>query len=232
MRALLIASLALLPSALAAQVQPAPGTGDPRVQTVDYDPDQVVLLQAAPGYQLTLEFGDERIENVAVGDSGSWQVTANRRGDYLFVKPLQAAPTNMTVVTDARTYLFELAPLYDGSSQMAYTVRFRYPAPEPAADEAAAGGPEAVAEGRYRISGSRMLRPSGISDDGTHTYIEWPPERALPAVYAVDVDGRETLVNGMMRDEIFVIDQVVGRLVFRIDDREARAERVPPEGRR
>ncbi|HEV2864984.1 MAG TPA: TrbG/VirB9 family P-type conjugative transfer protein [Allosphingosinicella sp.] len=231
-RSLLAAALALAlaPGALPAQVQPQPGTGDPRVQTVDYDPDQVVLLQAAPGYQVTLEFGDERIENVAVGDSGSWQVTANRRGDFLFVKPLQAAPTNMTVVTDSRVYLFELSPIYGADAGMAYTVRFRYPAPEGAAaeEETAQGGPDDAPQGRYRLSGARSLRPSAISDDGVHTYIEWPAERTLPAVYTVDGQGRESLVNGAMRDEVFVIDEVVRRLVFRIDDREARAERVAP----
>jgi hypothetical protein len=35
------------------------------------------------------------------------------------------------------------------------------------------------------------------------------------------------LVNGMMRDDIFVIDSVTQKLVFRIDDHVARAERRP-----
>ncbi len=58
--------------------------------------------RARPGYQLAVEFGpDEQIENVAVGDSGAWQVTPNRRGDHLFVKPIQpGVSTNMTVVTN------------------------------------------------------------------------------------------------------------------------------------
>lgn len=235
---LLAALLALGPAPLAAQVQPQAGPGDPRIQVVDYDADQVVLLQAAPGYQVTVELGaDEQIESVAVGDSGAWQVTPNRRGDYLFVKPIQPVASNMTVVTDARTYLFELAPLYGPSSDMAFTIRFRYPG-----EQAAGQGGEAVVdadlsgvatvEGLYRVSGDRALRPSGISDDGSHTYIEWPRERALPAVYSVDEQGRESLVNGMMRDDLFVIDAVVPRLVFRIDRQVARAVRIAPEARR
>jgi len=228
-RALIAAALALAAAPAAAQVQPQPGAGDPRVQSVDYDADQVVLLQAAPGYQVTVELGaDERIENVAVGDSGAWQVTPNRRGDYLFVKALQAVPTNLTVVTDARVYLFELAPLYGPSAEMAYTVRFRYPSPEPPSGEGGEAPPDAADAGRYRVSGDRALRPTGISDDGVHTYIEWPRDRALPAVYAVDAQGQEALVNGMMRDDLFVIDSVVPRLVFRIDDQVARATRVRP----
>ena len=125
---LLLAALALLaPAGLAAQIHPAPGSGDPRIQNVLYDADQVVQLQGAPGFQIDVEFAaDETIENVAVGDSAAWQVTPNRRGDHLFVKNLiSGVTTNMTVVTTARTYFFELAPLSGG--QMAYTVRFRYP---------------------------------------------------------------------------------------------------------
>ena len=228
--AALAALAALAPASLTAQVRPQPGAGDPRIQTVDYDSDQVVLLEAAPGYQVTLEFGsDERIESVAVGDSSAWQVTPNRAGNHLFVKPVQSnVGTNMVVVTDVRIYAFDLAPLYGPAANMPYTVRFNYPSP---ATDAPADTPELV-EGRYRLSGARALRPSRISDDGRHTYIEWPADRELPAVYALDASGDEGLVNGMMRDDLFVIDSVVPRLVFRIDRQVARAVRVAPRAQR
>ncbi len=209
-----------------AQVQPEPGDGDPRVQTVSYDEDQVVRLQGAPGFLINIEFApDEQIENVAVGDSGAWQVTPNRRGDHLFVKPIQGGvTTNMTVVTTARVYLFELTPAFDN---VPFTVRFRY------ANSAApleADSPEPAIVGRYRMSGARSLRPSRIDDDGAHTYIEFPADSALPAIYAVDSRGRETLVNGGMRDGRFVIDGVSSRLIFRIDQHVARAVRVISRG--
>jgi type IV secretion system protein VirB9 len=215
--------LALLIAAFAAQAQP--GAGESRVQTVEWHADQVVPLQVAAGYQLMVEFAaDEHIESVAVGDSGAWQVTPNRNGDRVFVKPLQSGlSTNLTVVTTARTYTFELSPLYSVSADMPYVVRFTYPA----ADATAEAEPAGTMAGRYRLSGARALRPSRISDDGIHTYIEWPREAALPAVYALDERGQESLVNGMMRDDLFVIDAVVPRLVFRIDRDIARAERVP-----
>jgi type IV secretion system protein VirB9 len=225
-----LAAIAATP--LAAQVQPRSGAGDPRIQTVAYSEDQVVTLQGAPGYQVTVQFGsDEQIENVAVGDSASWQVTPNRRGDYLFVKPVRAGvATNMTVVTSVRTYLFELQPVYDASSQMAYTVRFTYPAGQP--DSVADEAPGGALAGRYRLSGERALRPSRIDDDGRHTYIEWPRDSTLPAVYALDSEGRESLVNGAMRDDLFVVDSVAPTLVFRIDQHIARAVRVLPRKKR
>lgn len=223
--AMFVALLAATPIAPALAWQDMPGT---RARTVDYVSDQVVQLQAAPGYQLMLELApDERIENVAVGDSGAWQVTANKRGDRLFIKPIQSGiTTNMMVITDARLYSFELVPLPGPQPDMAYSVRFRYPTP---------GGNVAAKDaepaGRYKLGGKAALRPSGMHDDGVHTYIEWPADRPLPAIYAIGTDGKETLINGMMRDGRMVIDSVQQRLVFRIDNNRATAERVAKERR-
>jgi type IV secretion system protein VirB9 len=223
---ILLAGLALAHGPAGAQVKPQPGAGDPRIQGIDYAPEQVVTLQGTPGYELTVELSpDEQVENVALGDSGAWQVTANRRGDHLFIKALQSGvSTNMTVVTSVRLYNFELVPLSGPTGDMPYTIRFRYPgtADQNAGDEDAAS---AAGKGRYVLTGDKELRPSAISDDGRHTYIQWPRDRSLPAVYAIGSDGQEALVNGMMRDDIFVIDSVSEKLVFRIDEHVARAER-------
>jgi type IV secretion system protein VirB9 len=225
-RLLFLAVCAFIAAPLSAQVRPkpAPSPADPHIQSVDYVPDQVVMVEGAPGYQVTVELSpDEQVETVAVGDSGAWQVVASRRGDHLFVKAIMGGvTTNMTVITNVRTYNFELAPV-SGSGDVPYTVRFRYP---PAASGGEEPGATASGEGRYRLGGDKALRPSEMSDDGTHTYIRWPKDRALPAVYSVGDGGQEMLVNGMMReDDIFVIDSVWRRLVFRIDDRTATANR-------
>ena len=101
-RTLLIAILLVLGAAEAHAVTPRPGTTDPRIHFVDYDPFQVVELKGALRRQLTVEFDpSERIENVAIGDSLGWQVTPNRRANLLFLKPMAQRPaTNMTVVTN------------------------------------------------------------------------------------------------------------------------------------
>lgn len=223
--AFLIALAALLPMPAAAQIRPEPGPGDPRIQSVLYDADQVVQLQVATGYQLSVEFSpDERIENVAVGDSGAWLATPNKRGDRLFIKAVQSGvSTNLTVVTDARSYSFELQPLYGPLPTMAYTVRFRYPAPAVAtiADKAAAD------TGRYKLGGAKALRPSAIDDDGAKTYIVWDADQTLPAVFAIDSHGKEVLVDGVVRDGRYVIDSVANKLLFRIDKQVADAVRIP-----
>lgn len=216
--------LAWLPIAAHAQVRPQPGAGDPRIQSVEYHPDQVVTIEAMPGYEVTVELApDERVENVAIGNSGAWQVNANRRGNRLFVKPVQPdVTTNMIVVTDARRYSFELSPLSGGSA--AWSVRFQYPDASAASANSAAA--DETVRGRYRVRGDEALQPSGIHDDGVHTYIDWPEDHALPAIYAVNDRGKETLVNGMMRGGRMVIDSIQQKLVFRIDNGSATATRI------
>ena len=138
-RLVLLILLALAAAPAAAQVRPTPTPGgNPHLQSVKYAEGQVVVLELAPGYQLAVELGsDEQIENVAVGDANAWQVTANKRGDRLFIKAMQSgSPTNMTVITNARLYAFELTPLFSGAANMAYVVKFEYPGEdaEPPAD--------------------------------------------------------------------------------------------------
>lgn len=77
----------------------------------------------------------------------------------------------------------------------------------------------------YQLSGDRRLLPISIRDDGRRIYLRWGASQALPAVFAVGDQGREEVVNGYMRDDVFVIDRVYGRLVFRIDKARAFANR-------
>lgn len=206
-----------------AQTPPTPN-GDPRLRTIQYDAGQVFRLRIATGYQSTIIFNpDERVENVGIGDSDGWQVTLNGRGDVLFVKPVRPnSATNMTVITDARVYNFELSSAHGPGADTPFTVRFLHS--DPAADRA----PEPAAQrpvGRYRMSGARALRPSAISDDGLRTYIEWRAQQPIPAVFAIDERGDQRLVDGYVRDGRYVIDAVHPTLVFRLDRQIARASR-------
>ena len=228
MKLLALLPIALAAAPLAAQVRPQPGAGDPRVQTVEFVPDQVVQLQAAPGYQITVALNsDERVESIALGDGNAWQATANKRGDYLFVKPLSAGvTTNMIVLTDVRMYAFELVPAFGPMDTLPFAVRFVYP---PAASASSAAAPVA---GRYKLSGDKLLRPSAMADDGVQTEIEWPANVALPAIYAVDEEGRESLVTGHVRDGRIVVDSIARKFRFRRDRDTATAERFIPREER
>jgi type IV secretion system protein VirB9 len=226
------AILALVLNATDAAAQmPWGGFNDAHIQAIEYRSGQVVRVRAAPGYQVTIELApDERVESVALGDGSAFQVTANKAGNLLFVKPLQAdIATNLTVITDVRTYNFELTGVAEASGDLPYTIRFTYPAVTMLGPQGLPGGLHAGKMiGEYKLAGDRTLRPAAISDDGVRTYIDWPADGPLPAVYLRERDGRETLTNGHMRGKFFVIDGVSPHLVFRIDRHRARADRLPP----
>nr|WP_315054198.1 TrbG/VirB9 family P-type conjugative transfer protein [uncultured Brevundimonas sp.] len=203
---------------------PAPPAGDPRLQAIPYDDRQVVKLKAATNFQTTILFHpEERVENVAIGDGDVWQITLNKRNDALFIKPLRASGvTNLTVITDVRVYNFELSASFGQAGDTPYTVRFLYPGPSAPGAQA----PIYQGVGRYRLSGPRSVRPREMSDDGTRTFIEWRPQQAIPAVFAIDETGTEILVDGHMRNGVYVIDAVHRALRFRLGNQSASATRL------
>ena len=206
-----------------AEVTPQAGAGDPHIQTVAYDPTQVVALHVAGGFALTVQFSpEERIEMVSLGDGANWQVQANKRADSLVIKPAGMGPTtNLTVITDARAYAFALYGAYPGDGVQAYLLSFTYPVP-PAAEQAP------LAEGRYALSGDRKLWPVEMADDGVVTRIRWAEGVALPAVYSADGWGKRGLLNGVMRDGVYVVQGVFARLTFLRGEESATAKRLKP----
>jgi type IV secretion system protein VirB9 len=194
------------------------GPADPRVRTFTYAPDQVTPLEGHYGYQIMVEFGpDERIENVAIGDSLAWQVTPNRRADTLFLKPIERnATTNLAVVTSRRRYAFVLTAreaFGPDDPSLTFRVRFRYP--ETVAAAAASEPEPTVANAAYSVAGSTRNVPSRIFDDGTRTYMVWPADAATPAVFALSAAGEETVVNFSMRGSTMVVERVGPAFILR-----------------
>jgi type IV secretion system protein VirB9 len=230
MRALVagLAATLLAWSPASSEVAPKPGQVDPRLQVVDYDPDQIVALKVAFGYSLTVELApDERIETVTLGNSAVWQVTANHDADHLFIKPMQGAvDTNLTVLTDERTYNFILKPVAFADPTIGYFLRFNY-GPTPTASSSPTG-PHSV----YRLGGAKRLRPLSISDDGRSTSLVWGADAPTPAIFIVNDRGQESLINGAMQGDRYVIDGVGEKLVFRLGDEEAFAIRRVLKGKR
>src|SRR5207237_2814180 len=145
------------PETAAPQARPP----DARIRVLPYIPNGIVELKAALGYQLMIEFGpDERIENVAIGDSLGWQITPNRKANLLFVKPMDKVPlTNMTVVTNLRTYPFERIPVSPpaqrGDRSVMYALQLAYPPekPQPAAVKPSPPPPPQVVNSAYSYTG-------------------------------------------------------------------------------
>ena len=231
-RALLAAALlAAAPLALAAPAR----ADDARLVERLYSPDEVVTIQGHTNVQVTIRFeDDEHIENVAIGDSQKWQVTPNRRANLLFVKPLtERAATNMTVVTDKRTYLFDLVASPANRNPL-YVLSFTYPEePEEVqqAEAAEVEGPNpvelAAATDPYAVvdpallnhawgkRGDRKLLPAAVYDDGNATFLTWPAGTPLPAILIKDHKGDEGPVNYAVRGDVIVVDGVPREIVLR-----------------
>lgn len=244
MRTLLTAA-AVLACAAPALAQTAPGSSTPqtgsarsssaadaRLRTVRFDPAQVTTLRGRVGVQSMITFrSDERIENVAVGDSATWQVTPNRRADALFVKPMEAnARTNLTVITTRRTYLFDLVA--DRRGEPTYALSFTYAEPPivdaepetalaaaPAAPELAAAGAPAAAplalNFAWRTEGAARLLPQQVFDDGHATYLRWAPGSPMPAILRPSAGGGEEPVNYAVVNDYVTVDGTPGALVLR-----------------
>ena len=57
--------------------------------------------------------------------------------------------------------------------------------------------------------------PTLVFDDGRFTYLRFPNNREVPAVFHVLADGAETLVNVRMEGDLLVVDRVSRRLMLR-----------------
>ena len=233
-----------LVTAPAAYAAPA-ATKDERLVERAYNPHEVVRIYGRAGVQATIIFGEnEQIENVAIGDSTTWQVTPNKRANLLFVKPLDGrAATNMTVVTDRNTYLFDLVAT--AKAPPLYVLRFTYPdAPErkaasapltPTATElAAATDPYAVLDPAqlnfaWGAKGASKLLPARTYDDGEATYLSWPAGYSIPAILITNEEGLEGPVNYAVRGDTVVVDGVPRQITLRAGKDSATLTNSGPE---
>jgi type IV secretion system protein VirB9 len=233
-KARVLAATATLALCLAA----LPAQADERLVQHAYADNEVVRIDGRTGVQATIAFGkNEAIENVAVGNSQTWQITPNKRADLLFVKPLEAsARTNMTVVTNRHTYFFDLVA--SPKARPLYMLRFTYK-DEPA--EAAPGVPgmprtagldpdeQALAAGdpaalptdpaalnfEWKRVGAPKLLPTRVYDDGNSTYLLWPEKSSVPAILVTNEKGDEGPVNYAVRGAMIVIDEVPDNIILR-----------------
>ncbi len=155
------------------------------------------------------------------------------------------APNNLAVVTDRRTHALRFVVLADNDRQQpVYRLSVKAPRPpKPASrltqqDLAALAAlppipspptPQQLVTERLQAKptvmntqyslaegdGSQDIVPTLVYDDGRFTYLRFPGNREVPAVFHVLGDGSETLVNARMEDDQLVVDRVSRRLMLR-----------------
>jgi type IV secretion system protein VirB9 len=232
MRTLLVA-LVLIPVLAFAESIPKGGPLDARIKTVIYNASDVVKIVGHYGYSTDIEFAsDEQVQSIALGDSLAWEVAPS--GSHLFVKPREDnAVTNATVVTNRRVYQFSLDARHAAgltgahSTGMFFEVRFRYPQDEAAlartrrleADHAQLtaelDAPPKPLNWNYYACGEHALWPSEAYDDDRFTYLRFPNAQEIPAVFIVNADRTESLVNGEMQGDHYVVQTTTRKLILR-----------------
>jgi type IV secretion system protein VirB9 len=163
---------------------------------------------------------------------------------FIKAKSTADAPNNLAVVTDRRTHAFRFVVLPDRDLRPpVYRLLIKAPVPTPppvlpepdpaplvtlpqlppphsneeVVAERLRAKPE-VKNTNYSVAegdGSQDIVPTLIFDDGRFTYLRFPGNREVPAVFHVLGDGSETLVNARMEDDLLVVDRVSRRLMLR-----------------
>ncbi len=219
-------ALLLAQPAMAIRI-PRPLATDPRIKTVMYSPNEVIKFTGHYGYQSSIEFSeDEAIQTISVGDSVAWMM--NPSGNRLFLKPIeQDATTNMTLITSKHIYLFELhADDVDNISDPRLTFILRFVYPEDQAAMTVGNGedgipmPDLEEKGKYNfnysITGSELIAPIRIFDDGQFTYFQFRNKNAdVPGFFLVDEKRNEAVINYRARGDYIVVERVAARFTLR-----------------
>lgn len=229
---ILICSIILLNMDIAYALRESrPTPTDSRIRIMIYNPDDVFKFIGYYNYQASIELAkDEEVISVSMGDTTSWQVVP--AGYRIFIKPIEKdATTNMTLITNKRTYFFELyaeETLDIRDPGMVFNVKFLYP------DEEEEEHLQVLAQNGnntpdlakpeklnflYSLSGHEEIAPIKIFDDGEYTYMQFRDKNnEIPAIFAVDENLRESMVNfrpDPTNSNLIIIDHVFPKLSLR-----------------
>ena len=227
-----------------AQIVPSVDSDNPRMQTVEPVAGQEILLAALPGTDLTLVFPtNEEITMVELDRERLEYAIAPQRNAVILSPLFAGGLGKIDITTNSGSYRFAMRTGNDAMAAHVVEIESASVAQRELPPQQRAGfqqlpfrpsaRPPQSAElwWSYRLDGKDAVRPVGIRDDGEKTYILFSPNQLLPAIFAINSAGDETLTNGYMRGSTFVLDQVWRILVFRIDGTKATARRnEQPDG--
>lgn len=200
-----------------------------RFRAYIYNPNDVYRYVGHYLSQSYIEFErDEKVQTISMGDTTAWQTVV--MDNKLFLKPvMNYANTNMTVMTNKRTYHFELDAVEAASvmeDDVLFYIKFMYPEAEDKNivmfnltknrnDMPDLRNIDAY-NFDYEFSGSENIAPIKVFDDGVFTYLEFGDENyELPAIYMVDSSGYEAMVNYRIVEKYVVIEQIGSQFTLR-----------------
>ena len=205
---------------------------DPRIRTENYSTERVYTVYAKVGRAAMVqlqdgEYLDARYSALGMGDAAAWKVSV--KGNNILFKPTEEKPaTNMILVSDKRTYVFDLK-IAGAKQPPTYVARVRDPdyirrakaeqeEKRRTAEAAlnAAGGLQAMSDNRnYWGYGDKHLAPTALWDNGRFTYFQFDNGRALPTVYRINADGSESLTDSHTEGDTLIVHETAAKFVLR-----------------
>lgn len=194
-----------------------------------YNPNDVYRYLGHYTYQGFIEFeADEAVGTISMGNPSLWLF--EHLGNRLFLKPVgeDSSETNMTVITNKRVYHFELMAKEAKSindKDLIFVVKFAYPDekdknivefPKVAASDEPDMRDLSIYNFNYQYTGEPTIAPMRVFDNGEFTYFQFAKKNAeIPAIFSVDGDGFESLVNFRSAGSYIIVEKVAAQFTLR-----------------
>lgn len=228
----------------AAEAIPSPKEN--RIVRFTYSPDVIYRIKTTTAWHTHVELGEDEglVENPMIGESAQWRVSGGPRNIY--VKPVREdLTTSLTIVTNRRTYQFQLVSGKKGAS-VYQKVSFDYPEREAEVKlRQAVETANVMAENSrlskqiiapstdptnlnfgYDITGEAPFKPLTVYNDDRFTYLNMPNTQLAPAIFLVGDDGKLSLIEFKPpKKNIVVIERLVNALLLKVGNDEVRVSR-------
>jgi type IV secretion system protein VirB9 len=222
--------MALIPSLSYAIQESRPLPGDNRLRVITYQPTAIHKYTGYYDYQASILLEDgEEVKTVSMGDPSAWQIVPS--GNRIFIKPIadnpEDATTNMLLITNKRVYHIVLEAAQVGPDgindpDLVFETRFLYPDSGSNAVQQFSNqkGPDLSQPEKYNfnytLSGTDTIAPLRIFDDKEFTYLQFKNKNAeVPAIFLVNPDKRESLINYRVMGDYIVIERVSSQFTLR-----------------
>lgn len=186
-----------------------PVTMDSRVKTYIYNPNEVFPIILHYGYHSHIDFPkSEIVKNIIIGNPADWDITNN--GNRIFLQTYsKEAHTNMTIITNKRTYEFDLIArneekeiegkngekilVKDTDYDLAYAISFYYPEDNSIVDTKQTDDANRMTldisdlitgkvNTNYVYSGDSEITPITAFNDKKFTYLKFKNEKFIPKI--------------------------------------------------
>lgn len=212
---------------------------DGRIKIVSYNPSNIITIIGNHFISTAIYFGiQETILHVDIGDSLAWKVApvSAEAPNVLFIMPqLPQSDTNMTIITNKHNYLFHLivdSKHSDDQKNITYALRFNYPEEEKAQLQNQMTIFQRIFARNethetyqwnenysfYRNQGRGKIAPIQALDNGKFTLFKFRKEVSMPAIFTVDGNQNEALINFSTQGDFILIQGVHRQYTLRSGD--------------